>query len=61
MDESFSKPIETVKLCYCEVHSVETGEDLKTILILCELVGSSQTQECIQLDNMQSHNVHNSN
>ena len=34
-DESLSKHIETIKtLCYCEVHSVETRVDLKTILIL---------------------------
>lgn len=34
VDESFSKQIETIKLCYCEVHSVESGKELKTILIL---------------------------
>jgi hypothetical protein len=34
VDESHSKHIETIKLCYCEVYNVETRVDLKTILIL---------------------------
>jgi hypothetical protein len=34
VDESHSKHIETIKLCYFEVYSVETRVDLKTILIL---------------------------
>lgn len=30
-NESFIRHIEVIKLCYCEVYGVETGEVLKTI------------------------------
>lgn len=48
-DESFTKHVQGIKLCYCEVHSVGTWEELKTILALLNSLDSDVQQGLFKL------------